>query len=77
MKKSELKKLIREVKKEILKEEYVELISVDDNYDQGLGLLLKAWKRWKDGPETEKRDIAPAAKEYINSVTKFLKATLK
>jgi len=56
---------------------YIELISMDSDYRNGLDDLVTSWETWKNGPATEKHDIRPAQKEFMNAVNSFLKKYIK
>lgn len=47
---------------------YIESMYADKEVDA----LVKVWKRWKDGPETESSDIAPARKELLDFIKRKL-----
>jgi len=74
MKKSELKKIIKEELTTVLKEQggYVELIEMDPNFEKGMTLIHKAWSDWVNGPETERTMIAPAKKDLANYVSQII-----
>ena len=57
-----------------LNEEYIELMN---QLDVGLEMISDDWDRWKRGPATEKRDIAPARKELLNFCMTWLKKYIK
>ena len=77
MKKTELKQVIKEEMRKILKEQYIETIDGRGDVLKGLLKIQGAWLEWKDGELTEKEDIKPAQKELINFVIKFLKKNIK
>ena len=58
-----------------LNEEYVE--SMGPDFDNGLDLIMDAWKDWKNGPMTEPHHIKPAQKEVIKYITTWLKKHIK
>lgn len=62
------------IKEEVLTEEYIEIM---DGLDDGLQLIVDAWKEWKDGPMTEPGDIKPAQKELLSYVERYLKKNIK
>ena len=55
---------------EIINEEYVERIG--DEFDEALKVIVRSWKRWKQGPMTEPGDIKPAKKEVLKYISKYL-----
>jgi len=69
-----LKKIIREELNKVLKEGegYVELISMDPNFEKGMTLIHKAWSDWVNGPETERTMITPAKKDLANYVSQII-----
>ena len=56
-----------------LNEEYVELMELEE----GLEMIAEEWGRWKNGPMTEKGDIAPARKEVLKFCVAWLKKYIK
>ena len=56
---------------------YMELISSDSDYTNGLDDLVSSWKHWKNGPATEPQHIRPAQKDFMNAVTAYLKKHIK
>ena len=77
MKKTELKQIIKEEMRKILKEEYIETLDGKKDITNALEEISLAWLDWKTGPVTEPSDIKPAQKELINFVIKFLKKNIK
>ena len=65
------RKQLREMVRDVLKEEYIEVMGPD--FDKGVDLISKAWKEWKAGPETEGRHINPAKKEILRWIERNLK----
>jgi len=59
--------------KDILKEEYIELMQLD----KGLKSIKKAWEDWKKGPATEYEDVPPAYKELEKYIAKWIKKNLR
>lgn len=67
IKKSDVKKIIREELFKALKEDsgegYVELIIQDPNFEEGLKLIQQAWTDWLTGPATETHMIQKAKRD--------------
>lgn len=61
--------------KQSLNEEYVE--SMGPDFDNGLDLIMDAWKDWKNGPMTEPSHIKPAQKEVMKYIASWLKKNIK
>ena len=47
------------------------------DFDNGLDLIMDAWKDWKNGPMTEPSHIKPAQKEVIKYIASWLKKNIK
>jgi hypothetical protein len=50
---------------------YIEAMPPD--FDKGVTLIVKAWKKWKNGPATEREDITPAKEDVIEHISNELK----
>ena len=65
-----------QVTEETINEEYIE--SMDDQaIDKHLGEIAKLWKKWKNGPMTEKSDIKPAGDELTHYILLWMRKTFK
>ena len=59
-----------------LTEEYIE--SMDSiAIDKHLGEIEKLWKKWKNGPMTERSDIKPAGDELTHYILLWMRKTFK
>jgi hypothetical protein len=67
---------LNELKEDCLNESYIEVIdpSLLKKAQQN---ILDAWEDWKNGPETEKKDIKPAQKELKKWLDDWFKKTIK
>jgi len=63
--------------RKLIQEEYIELISMHPKFDAAKEDLLSVWKEWRTGPETERGDVAPAAKEFVQHMTNWMKKNIK
>ena len=89
MKKSQLKKIIKEEIKTTLNEGryedvehifsgedeggYVELMDIDDH----LEAIHYEWEKWRDGPMTEPEDIGRAKADILSYISSYLRRSLK
>lgn len=75
MKKAELQKIIREEFNKVIKEQggYVELITMDPNFEKGMMLINKAWSEWVRGPETKHTMIQQLRKVIKEEIKILLK----
>ena len=65
-----------QVTEETINEEYIE--SMDDQaIDKHLGEIAKLWKKWKNGPMTERSDIKPAGDELTHYILLWMRKTFK
>lgn len=62
--------------KEPIKEEYVESMNSIE-LDKHLGEIAKLWKKWKNGPMTERSDIKPAGDELTHYILLWMRKTFK
>lgn len=63
-------------REQVVSEDYIEVMDPTMLKD-GMGLIEKAWKEWKDGSETEKSDIKPAQKELKKYLDNWFKTNIK
>ena len=65
-----------QVTEETINEEYIE--SMDDQaIDKHLGEIAKLWKKWKNGPMTERSDIKPAGDELTHYILLWMRKKFK
>jgi len=65
-----------QVTEDKINEEYVE--SMDSvRLDKHLKEIEKLWKKWKNGPMTERSDIVPAGKELTHYILLWMRKTFK
>ena len=75
MKKSELRKIIKEEIKSLKEYERGDLTQGMD-LQQPLEDLKAAFEKWKNSPYTKEKEIEPAKKELLDFVTNFIIDTI-
>jgi hypothetical protein len=70
-KKYGVKKSKKNVKEDVISEEYVE--SMGPEFNKAMNMITMAWQQWKRGPLTEPHMIKPAKKELVKYFESWLK----